>query len=190
MDISASSCNIRIRDSNCKYDLSNILRSYELKLEEPFARAIAIFVTRLVAVHQTYFIARSDYIDETGKPQSLDLTEKVVVDFESKRLDKCQRQKAVNLKLGIESSKNVHKAMQLFNDIDKDGSGKLDEQELAQLIESLGYHLSLRLLLSKKTLIHFTLGLELSEETLMETMQEYDMDEGALPRHILFCFLL
>jgi len=146
VDISASSCNIRIRDSNCKYDLSNILRSYELKLEEPFARAIAIFVTRLVAVHQTYFIARSDYIDETGKPQSLDLTEKVVVDFESKRLDKHQRQKAVNLKLGIESSKNVHKAMQLFNDIDKDGSGKLDEQELAQLIESLGYHLSLRLL--------------------------------------------
>lgn len=138
VEISASSCNIRIRDIHCKYDLGNILRSYELKLDDPFSRAIAIFVVRLVAVHQSYFIARSDYIDETGKSQNLDLIEKVVVDSDSKRLDKLQKLKAINLKLGIESSKNVNKALQLFNEIDRDGSGKLDEQELAQLVESLG----------------------------------------------------
>ena len=142
VDISAASCNISIKDSNCKYDLGNILRTYELKLDDPFSRAIAIFVIQLVAVHQSYYIATSGWVDDAGKTHNLDLVEKVVVDFDSKRLDENQRKSVRNLQRVVDSNESIHKAAELFCEIDKDGSGQLDEQEFTHLLESLGLYFS------------------------------------------------
>jgi Ca2+-binding EF-hand superfamily protein len=95
-------------------------------------------VIQLVAVHQSYYIARSEWVDEGGKAHNLDLVEKVVVDYESKRLGESQIRAVKNLRRVVESNDNLHKAAQLFSEIDKDNSGQLDEKEFAHLLDSLG----------------------------------------------------
>ncbi len=60
-------------------------------LSQPFDRAVALFVLNLIAAHQTYVIEESTWVSPDGKrTENLDLTEKVVTDTNSVRLDKTQ----------------------------------------------------------------------------------------------------
>jgi hypothetical protein len=65
--ISASSCNIGIRDANCWFDSSALVRQFKLDLANPFERAVALLVLYLIASHQTYIIGVSEYFDPDAK---------------------------------------------------------------------------------------------------------------------------
>jgi hypothetical protein len=65
--ISASSCNIGIRDANCWFDSSALVRQFKLDLANPFERAVALLVLYLIASHQTYIIGVSEYLDPDAK---------------------------------------------------------------------------------------------------------------------------
>lgn len=67
MRISASSCNIGIRDANCWFDTSVLVRKFSLDLSNPFERAVALLVLFLIAAHQTYVIGVSEYYDPDTK---------------------------------------------------------------------------------------------------------------------------
>jgi hypothetical protein len=65
--ISASSCNIGIRDANCWFDSSVLVRKFQLDLSNPFERAVALLVLFLIASHQTYVIGLSEYYDPDAR---------------------------------------------------------------------------------------------------------------------------
>jgi hypothetical protein len=65
--ISASSCNIGIRDANCWFDSSVLVRKFQLDLSNPFERAVALLVLFLIASHQTYVIGLSEYYDPDSR---------------------------------------------------------------------------------------------------------------------------
>jgi hypothetical protein len=65
--ISASSCNIGIRDANCWFDSSALVRQFKLDLANPFERAVALLILYLIASHQTYIIGVSEYYDPDAK---------------------------------------------------------------------------------------------------------------------------
>jgi hypothetical protein len=65
--ISASSCNIGIRDANCWFDSSVLVRKFQLDLSNPFERAVALLVLFLIASHQTYVIGLSEYYDPDNR---------------------------------------------------------------------------------------------------------------------------
>lgn len=52
---SAANCNLAIKDSNCWFDCSSILRKFSLDLSKPFHRAIAFILLQLIPSHQYVF---------------------------------------------------------------------------------------------------------------------------------------
>jgi len=65
--ISAGGCNIGIRDANCTFDSSALVRKFVLDMTSPFERAVALLVLYLIASHQTYVIGVSEYYDPETK---------------------------------------------------------------------------------------------------------------------------
>ena len=139
MKLSAAACNIGIKDPRCWFDSTQLLRKFELRLDEPFDRAIALFLMCLLAAHQTYFIAQSEwYDDETKTWVNLGLAEHVIVDFENTRLDAEQLSIIESLRVVKSAASNITKALELFKEIDQDGSGQLDKDEFTHLMECMG----------------------------------------------------
>lgn len=142
--ISATGCNIRIRDPECWFDSSMLIRRYSLKLDDPFHRSVALLVMYLVAAHQTYIIAHSvHYDDETRQTIDLQLTERAYIDEENKRLTPQQKESIKNLKVIRNAANDIETAIMLFNEIDEDKSGQLDEMEFGNLLRSMGTTVSL-----------------------------------------------
>lgn len=137
--ISAAACNIGIKDPNCWFDSSALLQEYELNLEKPFDRAIALLLLYIVPSHQTYILGNSQWYDDDNLSwEYLNLTEKVIIDSEGKRLDSDQKATVENLKKIIDASSDITKAVALFNEIDEDGSGELDIDEFTNLTKAIG----------------------------------------------------
>lgn len=65
--ISATSCNIGIRDANCTFDSTALVRKFTQDLSNPFDRAVSLLILYLVASHQTYIIGMSEYYDPETK---------------------------------------------------------------------------------------------------------------------------
>eukprot|EP01032_Pedospumella_encystans_P009853 gene9853-11567_t len=159
--ISAGGCNIGIRDVNCTFDSAALVRKFELDMSNPYERAVALLVLYLVASHQTYVIGVSEYYDpETKATINLGLVEKVVVDYENKRLQKEQHEQIESLKIVQAAASDTESAMALFREIDADGSGQLDEEEFGNLVTCM--------------------GLSMSPEQVRECMSEYDVDNGGV----------
>ena len=59
--ISATACNIGIKDAKCWFDSSVLVRRFDLDLTNPFERAVGLLVLFLVATHQTYIMGWSEY---------------------------------------------------------------------------------------------------------------------------------
>ena len=66
------------------------------------------------------------------------LVEKVVVDYENKRLQKEQHEQIESLKIVQAAASDTESAMALFREIDADGSGQLDEEEFGNLVTCMG----------------------------------------------------
>ena len=65
--LSIATCNTTIKDSKCWFDPTDLLRDFELQLNNPFERAVAIFVMNLITSHQTYIVAYSEWYDDVNK---------------------------------------------------------------------------------------------------------------------------
>jgi hypothetical protein len=64
--ISASKCNITIKDPNCWFDFDKLIQEYPpLDLENGFDRAVSIFLLHLIAGHQTYIFSQFDWEAKT-----------------------------------------------------------------------------------------------------------------------------
>lgn len=169
LKISAVNCNITIRDPNCWFDASQLLHKFEIHLDRPFERSVALFVLNLVASHQTYVISHSSWYDDVNKvTENLNLVQRV---RENNRLDSDQRQTVDRLRSIQTVANDINLAVKLFNDVDVDRSGRLDEQEFEDLIGKL--------------------GIELKDITVKELMAEYDVDGGwfSLDRYRCYPFL-
>jgi hypothetical protein len=156
--VSARNCNLQIKDPKNWFDSSMLVRSYNLQLDSPFDRAIAIILTYLIPAHQTYIIARSEYYDPE-KRQSIDIALKEAVDLEyykNKALSNEQLKVIEGLQTIQAATSDIGKAIQLFNMVDEDGSGELDEEEFAKLIDAVG----------------------MDSSKSAEIMAEYDVDGG------------
>lgn len=141
MEISAASCNLGIRDPKNWFSASSLMRVFNLTLSDPFHRAVAIMIMHIIPAHRSYIIANSIWTGEdNGKSVTvkLDLAEKVVVDFASKRLNALQIKQIESLRKVKAAAEDTQNALVLFAEVDEDGSGLIDEDELGKMFDSLG----------------------------------------------------
>lgn len=160
--VSAKNCNLSIKDPNNWFDTSALVRTYELDLTNHFDRAVAIILTYLVPAHQTFIIAQGEYFDPEKK-QWIDLQIKETIDkdsYKQKPMDPEQQRVIDGLLLVKQATKDIKKAVALFQEVDKDGSGELDEEEFGQLMQAI--------------------GMDISHGKVQEVMAEYDVDGGGV----------
>jgi hypothetical protein len=138
--VSARNCNLQIRDPKNTFDSSVLVRGYHLHLDNPFERAIMILLTHLIPSHQTYIVANSEYYDPDKRSWvNLELKEAVDTEYYKKRPLGQEQLKVIDgLKRILLATEDVGKAIELFQMVDEDGSGELDEEEFAKLIDAVG----------------------------------------------------
>eukprot|EP01038_Epipyxis_sp_PR26KG_P005859 gene5859-8083_t len=154
--VSLASCNIGIRDPQCWFDPTSILRRFECNLSNIFDRSVAFFLLNLVPSHNTYTISSSEWFDPTekgNKPINLDLKQIIATNTD---LDRDQLELLRKMRLLQEAASDKKKAMELFYQIDEDGSGKLDETEFSNLLDEI--------------------GIDLNGQSVRTVMSEYDVD--------------
>ena len=156
--VSATRCNVTIRDSKCWFDFGDMLKSYALHMENPFHRAVAFYLLHFVASHRTYIFTQFEHeeVPRGGR------TEIPIVQARSNEpesyMDDAQKAVISNLRRVQVAAENVEEAKALFQEIDEDGSGELDKEELTGLLQSL--------------------GLNLDEDRIDDIIRTYDLDGG------------
>ena len=165
MSISAKYCNITVpTPPNCWFDYNNICRSYKLNLADPFDRVVAHAVLHLVAYHELYIIAKATYSPDLPKgfvsnfevsnkgyltgikaAKTTNAASGVQLEFiqclsndKASYYDASQHQVLHKLRQTIIAATDLNAAVDLFNDTDVDGGGKVDSNELLSLLTSLG----------------------------------------------------
>ena len=97
-----------------------LVRTFELNLSDSFERAIANMLMFIIASHQTYLIALSEYTDvETNIKTNLLLKEKIIIDPEFKRLLPNQIKQLEALQKVKLASSNREAALTLFKETDQ-----------------------------------------------------------------------
>jgi hypothetical protein len=150
--ISASKCNIHIKDHHSKFDFSNLACDYNLSMNDPFERAIVIILTYLLALHPTYefksFI--HDGNNNSGGQQQGNKSRRnsqetntiklvqINLPNEESSYDDSQRKAIESLKKLQLASMNSQLMRELFQEVDEDGSGLIDPQELRKLMQLVG----------------------------------------------------
>lgn len=160
--ISASKCNVSLKDSGCYFDFENLLHEYNLDLSNHFERAIALLLLHLVSAHHTYVFSRFDYVPTKtggggGGTESLNLTA-FLDSSKMQYFDENQRRVEHGLRVVMDACSNVENAIKLFEKIDVDGSGELERDEFARLLANM--------------------GIMLDEVRLNECFDTYDTDQG------------
>ena len=60
--ITAIGCNTKLKESNNTiFNFSDLLRDYTLHLDRPYERVLALWLSRKIASHSNYAIAKSTY---------------------------------------------------------------------------------------------------------------------------------
>jgi hypothetical protein len=156
--VSARRCNVTIRDERCWFEFDKMLRVYTMDMEHPYHRAITLLMLHFVASHRSYVFEYFDYeeVPRAGKVP-IPLVQGRSTEPE-KFLDDAQKKVVQNLRRIQKAAENVDDAITLFHEIDVDGSGELDNEELNGLLVSL--------------------GLNLDEERIDDIIRAYDIDGG------------
>lgn len=167
--ISTSDCNITIRDSLCWFDFANPLREYDLNMEDGFERAVALVLLYVVAGHQSYIFDSVSHDPTTeaqrkagrsgGKVKPIELVP-FMSDCRKHSFNALQRTVYNNLLKLQEAASDIKMAIELFNEIDEDGSGELDKSEMKVLLERMGF--------------------DHDEKRINEIYFVYDVDQGGL----------
>ena len=143
--ITASGCNLTIKDSKCWFDIRHPCRSYTMYLENPFDRAVAFLVLRIVATHPTYIFKSFEYQPPGGRSEPVELIQAISTE-KSAYLEGVKREAVNGLLSVIAAADDREKAFDLFNETDTDGSGELDADELKALMEKIGIQMDSELI--------------------------------------------
>jgi Ran GTPase-activating protein (RanGAP) involved in mRNA processing and transport len=162
--ISLQNCNVGSRDKNCDIDFTNICKSYELYLNDPYQRAVAILLLRIVASHHTYLVGKCSYEERKGsrhlEPLNLIpcwLNDKsAAADTEAADESRLILQNGLQRLLDACSDRSA--AKQFFAFVDTDHSGEIDRDEFGELLASI--------------------GIDLDNERLDAVFDQYDLDRG------------
>ncbi|RYH24941.1 hypothetical protein EON65_16165 [archaeon] len=138
VSLQAKNCNTIVTDGRCWYNPSNPCRSYSLKLDRPFDRAVAFHLLHIVATHNSYIFQTSTYELEKGNPQPLKLVQGIAKDREVS-FDEDQKKNLAGLRLVVQAASNTQLANELFFEADADHSGRLDKDELQEVLGKIGF---------------------------------------------------
>jgi Ran GTPase-activating protein (RanGAP) involved in mRNA processing and transport len=165
LQISLQNCNIGSRDKHCDIDfVNNICRSYELSLNDPYQRAIAILLLRIVACHHTYLIGKCTYEERKGSKhhENLNLTQCWLNDksatADAEAIGESRQLLRSGLQRLLDACSDKRAAKQFFDYVDTDHSGEIDRDEFGELLASI--------------------GIDLDNERLDATFDVYDLDRG------------
>jgi hypothetical protein len=118
-------------------------------MSDGFDRSVALLLCHIIAQHQTLIFQYVDIIETNKKGQSngkihpVDLVP-VLAKGKERFFDDYQRLVHDTLKMVQLAVSDASTSIRLFQEIDKDGSGELDKEELADLVTRLGINLSPR----------------------------------------------
>lgn len=138
VSLQAKNCNTIVVDARCWYNPSNPCRTYTLRLDRPFDRAVAFHLLHIVATHNSYIFQTSTYELEKGNPQPLKLIQGVAKDREVS-FDEDQKKNLAGLRLVVQAASNTQLANELFFEADADHSGRLDKDELQEVLGKIGF---------------------------------------------------
>jgi len=139
--LSAAKCNITMKDPSCWFDFTSPCRSYDLNLANGFERAVAKVILMIIACHHSFIFELFDYTKPGGKPVPMLLKQAVSterVQFFSKR----EKDIVTALNKIVDSAGDIKGAVRLFQEVDEDGSGEVDREELGELINSMGINIT------------------------------------------------
>ncbi len=138
--LDAKNCNTITTDERCWYDPTQPCRDYELHLYRPFDRAVAFNLLNLVASHSTLIFSNIQYeeIPNSGKLDKIRLIQSTAKDREL-YFDDEQKKILAGYRLVQAAASNHVLGTKLFYEADADGSGKLDKDELMEVLHKIGF---------------------------------------------------
>lgn len=164
LQISLENCNVGSRDKNCTMDFTNICGSYELILSDPYQRALAILLLRIVACHHTFLVGKCTYEERRGSHhhETLQLVPCWLNDrsptAEAEAADESRLVLQSGLRRLLDACSDRTSARQFFEYVDTDNSGEIDRDEFGELLASI--------------------GIDLDNTRLDATFDQYDLDRG------------
>jgi ribosomal protein L12E/L44/L45/RPP1/RPP2 len=138
--LTAQSCNTISIDERCWYDPGMPCRDYELHLNQPFHRAVAFHLLQTVATHSTLIFADFSYEapGSNGRATKMKMVQSMSKDRE-KYFDEEQRHILKGLRLMLDAASNSALGTKLFYEADEDNSGRLDKDELQNVLDKIGF---------------------------------------------------
>jgi hypothetical protein len=138
IQLSAASCNTVAQDPRCWYDPSAPCRDYVLVLSEPFHRAVAFHLMQIVATHSTLIFSECTYELPGRKADKLKLVQALSKDREQ-YFDEEQQNIIKGLRLLAAAASSTELGTKLFYEADADNSGRLDKDELQDVLDKIGF---------------------------------------------------
>jgi len=199
--VSASRCNLMIKDSGSKFDPSSSpVGFYELALNRPYERAVCIKLLRLIADSSCYMVGACAYdprpADTSGRPKatpargiatdssaSVDPAVaipstahrmrlvRVMSKEKESRLDEYERITLHRLHDVLNAATDVKLAQEMFRTYDVDGSGCLDRIEVRDLLSKVGLRLEEDAFLQAMDLCDVDSSGELDEDEFLDFLR-------------------
>lgn len=167
--VTAGGCNFLMRDIDSKFDMTAPDGFYELDMQRPYERAIALKLLKLVASRPSYVFTRFAYLPAGLTPvlpatsvaskKTTSLTKateyriplnarnvklvKVSTQVNLDSFDDQQKDTLANLRRIEKCAGDLDQARKLFEQYDADGSGALDRDELYKLLIDVGLRLDM-----------------------------------------------
>jgi len=145
--VTADNCNISIRDDSAWFDYQKPLQKYQLDLANPYERAVAFQLCQLIATHHSYVFKYFNYdpnppsqkdknwneLDCSKKGRLVDITQiKVAADEDT--MDIFEKDTVQKLRALKAAASDMFTAARLFQEVDVDGGGELDQDEFSVLL--------------------------------------------------------
>lgn len=138
LTLHAKNCNTIATDDRCTYNPSQPCGQHTLNLSKPFDRAVAFHLLHVAATHNSFIISSAIYEASKGSSQPLKLVQSVAHDRET-FFDEDQKKNIAGLRLVVLAASNTQLAHKLFFEADADLSGKLDKDELQEVLNKIGF---------------------------------------------------
>lgn len=145
--VSAENCNNLIRDNAAWFNYDKPLHKYQLDLSKPYERAIALQICQLVATHHSYVFKYFNYepnppalkdrdwdtLDCSKKGRPVDIIQ-MKTGVDEATMDKHERDTVQKLRALKDAATDMFRASSLFQEVDVDGGGELDQDEFSILL--------------------------------------------------------
>ena len=142
VSLSAAKCNVTMKDPRCWFDLNNPCREYELDLSNGFERAVAKVVLMAIASHHSFIFESMEYKQPDAKAFTPFTLKQAASRERMKYFSKREKEIVSSLNKIVDCANDIKGAVRLFQEVDVDGSGEVDKDELGELIRSMGMNLS------------------------------------------------